>query len=361
MIERNAACYQLLGNEIAGCKGHHFSFFLDRIGPRCSGPFLPLHGVCMRHLCGENQTAIELSGKELRPVSIECRFQSPTFGQVFLKIFEIPTLHPTTGNYSGSFLNIEFVSKQQEIEKAIEQRLADELMWEAYAPSYDRILPHLPFYTECVARHLEATSKAGKIKILDIGSGTGIATKEMLDFGHSVTAVEPNRAMLRCFNKKRLGNSTGGLTLIEDTAEKLPHLSDESFDAVTGLLAFFAIQDPYTALDEAKRLLRSGGTLIITEPSAKFDANQLLRKGQESLEEQRLLPRLEKDWKKIQSVAPNLSRMIRNIQSCGDTTAKIDSFSAESIYEHFIENGYHDVAITPSHAGNCATITAIKP
>ncbi len=361
MADKNAACDQLFGKDTAGCKGQHFKYFIDRIRPRCSGPILPPNGVFRRHLCNDIVVPSDLSSSELRPAITGLDYDSPAFGLVRLRVIEIPNIHPTTGRCAGSLLSFEIDPSLEEIRNAIDKRLAHELMWEVYATSYDRILPHLPFYTECVDRHLNAVNQLGKATVLDVGSGTGIATEMMLRAGHRVTAVEPNRAMLRSFHLKQSEDVRDRLRIIEDTAEELPHLDTESFDVVTVLLAFFDMQDPHSALSEAKRLLTSGGTLIVTEPSLNFNVEHLMKVAEDSLKEQGLLRSLFEDWKNIQSVAPIISNTIRKTQSHTNPRNRMQAFTAESIHENLIDEGYADVVFTPSHAGNCATVIGVKP
>ena len=137
-------------------------------------------------------------------------------------------------------------------------------MWDVYAASYDRVMPELPFYKEVVERHCAAIEEERVRTVLDLGAGTGAVALPMLKLGKRVTAVDIGRATLARLYAKLDDADADRLTVIEDTAESLPQLRDEAFDAVNVLLAFFDMNDPEAALGEALRLLRKGGKLILT-------------------------------------------------------------------------------------------------
>jgi ubiquinone/menaquinone biosynthesis C-methylase UbiE len=92
-----------------------------------------------------------------------------------------------------------------------------------------------------------------------------MACIRLLGAGKRVTAVDIRRAMLERMYSKLHDEWVDRLTVVEDTAERLPHLGDNAFDGVTVLLAFFDMNDPIAALAEAQRVLKPGGTVVITE------------------------------------------------------------------------------------------------
>src|SRR5262249_46045087 len=158
--------------------------------------------------------------------------------------------------------------------------------------SYDRILPEMPFYQEVVERHCAALGGAALGTVLDVGAGTGSVTVRLLGAGKRVTAIDISRAMLERLYRKLEGPWIDRLTVIEDTAEQLPHLRDETFDGVTVLLAFFDMDIPLAALAEVQRVLKPGGTLVLTEPRACFNVAELMAAGEESLRARGLRERL---------------------------------------------------------------------
>jgi len=95
-----------------------------------------------------------------------------------------------------------------------------------YRPSYPAdYLNYL--FTECGLRDDSV--------IADIGAGTGILTRQLLDRGLKVFAVEPNRDMRKAAERGLVGYH--GFTSVNGTAEETG-LPDESVDLITSAQAF---------------------------------------------------------------------------------------------------------------------------
>jgi len=95
--------------------------------------------------------------------------------------------------------------------------------------------------------------------VADVGSGTGIFTRLLLDHGYRVWAVEPNAAM-RAKAESDLAR-TPGFTSVDATAEhtKLP---DRSMSLYTAAQAFHWFE-PVAARREAMRILRPGASVFL--------------------------------------------------------------------------------------------------
>ena len=95
--------------------------------------------------------------------------------------------------------------------------------------------------------------------IADIGSGTGILSKQLLDIGKSVIAVEPN-ADMRVFAEHILGEYKK-FTSINATAESTT-LKDSSVDLITVAQAFHWF-DKTMFKEECKRILKPNGKVVL--------------------------------------------------------------------------------------------------
>jgi len=126
------------------------------------------------------------------------------------------------------------------------------------------------------------------------------------------------------------------------------------------LLAFFDMHDPWSALRETQRLLKPGGTLIMTEPRACFNVDQLMTAAEESLRVKGLLERLAADWKRIQSVAPLIRDTIRDSQARTTGTSLEQNWHAEAILEIMRRDEFSNLTFCEFHLGNCTTITGKK-
>jgi demethylmenaquinone methyltransferase/2-methoxy-6-polyprenyl-1,4-benzoquinol methylase len=97
--------------------------------------------------------------------------------------------------------------------------------------------------------------------VLDLGSGTGAAYKQLANF--DVTALDPDAKMLQLnkFSKKIIAN-----------AENIP-LDDNSIDTVYCAFVWRNVKDTQRALSEIKRVLRPNGVFILldmTRPKKKI-------------------------------------------------------------------------------------------
>lgn len=95
-----------------------------------------------------------------------------------------------------------------------------------------------------------------RVRVLDIGAGTGKLTQALVGGGHEVVAVEPLEPMRRL-----LARELPRVEVLDATAESLP-LPDGSVDAVTAGAAFHWF-DFDAALGQIRRVLRPPGVLAM--------------------------------------------------------------------------------------------------
>lgn len=294
VLEVNCALRELTKTDPAVCKGRSYEHLVMQIGANLQGSLISHSSIIAKHLLRSGEG---FSGFKLEDLSINeeiCIYNTPEFGAAKLRTTETPLIDVSTGDIQGALLSMEIleIEHRSQYQDALRKRFTHELMWEIYAASYDRILLELPFYQEVLKRHISAMSSSAIKHILDIGAGTGNVSVQLLQKDKIITAVDTSNAMLKKFYSKLDEVVVTNLTIIEDTAERLPHLEKGCFDGITVLLAFFDMQDPFSALEEAIRLLKSGGTLIVTEPKACFNVTELMAFAERHLREKGLMERL---------------------------------------------------------------------
>ena len=106
--------------------------------------------------------------------------------------------------------------------------------------------------------------------IADVGSGTGIFSRLLLQSGYRVVAIEPNREM-RIYAEKDL-SEFHRFESVCGSAEKTT-LTDSSIDAITMAQAFHWC-DIEPAITEFYRILKPGAPLFLIWNERKVDNNR---------------------------------------------------------------------------------------
>jgi SAM-dependent methyltransferase len=137
-----------------------------------------------------------------------------------------------------------------------EERIRRGASFGAVAAAYDE---HRPDYPEaavrwCLRPVLASAADASRLRVLDVGAGTGKLTGVLARLGADVTAVEPDPAM-----RAELCRRLPGIPALAGRAEAIP-LPDNSVDAVLcgQSLHWFDLD---AALPEIARVLAGGGVL----------------------------------------------------------------------------------------------------
>lgn len=114
--------------------------------------------------------------------------------------------------------------------------------------------------------------------VADVGSGTGILTRRLLELGCDVTGVEPNREMREAAEASLVGCTRFRSV---DARAEATGLGDASVDLVTAAQAFHWF-DAAAARREFARILRPGGRVALVWNERCSDTTPFLR-GYEAL------------------------------------------------------------------------------
>ncbi|MFE9426656.1 class I SAM-dependent methyltransferase [Kitasatospora sp. NPDC006697] len=125
----------------------------------------------------------------------------------------------------------------------------------AVAAEYDRARPSYPPELFEAIERLAGRPLAGA-DVLDVGAGTGIATRLLAERGARVIAVEPSGGMAA-----QLHAVSPWIPVVRGVGDELP-CHDDSADLVTYAQAFHWT-DAAKSVPEAIRVLRPGGALVL--------------------------------------------------------------------------------------------------
>ncbi|MFE4540922.1 class I SAM-dependent methyltransferase [Streptomyces scopuliridis] len=129
------------------------------------------------------------------------------------------------------------------------------LSFDAVADQYDAARPGYPPALFDAIEELTGRPLKGS-RVIDVGAGTGIATRLLRSRGALVTAVEPGPRMAA-----RLRRAAPGVPLVRGLGDALP-LADGCADLVTYAQSWHWT-DPARSVPEALRVLRPGGALAL--------------------------------------------------------------------------------------------------
>ena len=139
--------------------------------------------------------------------------------------------------------------------------------WRTYddvAETYERV--HAIRFAE-VARDLVAqTGFDAGARVLDVGTGTGVAAQVAADAGAQVVGIDESLGMLRIARRERPKVPTVAAEAIDEP------FRSSSFDAVIGSFVLAHFNKVETALFDTNRVLRVGGRIGFTSWADGVDA-----------------------------------------------------------------------------------------
>lgn len=128
-----------------------------------------------------------------------------------------------------------------------------------FSDRVETYIMYRPSYPKQLIEYLNKQLHLKNLVVADIGAGTGILTKLLLDNGNSVCAIEPNINMRNaCIS---LLSSYENVTFIDGTAEKT-YLKDDSVDAIFVAQAFHWFR-ANEAVKEFYRIIKKNGYIVL--------------------------------------------------------------------------------------------------
>lgn len=133
-------------------------------------------------------------------------------------------------------------------------------VFDGFAEEYDARRSGYP--DELVEAALELAGLRDGSRVVEVGSGTGKLTEELVARGLHVDAVEPGPNMIEVA-RRRVGNSP--LVEFHNARFEEVDLPEGAFDAVFAASSFHWVE-PHRGWAKAAELLRPGGTIALLQP-----------------------------------------------------------------------------------------------
>src|SRR6266850_1340894 len=138
--------------------------------------------------------------------------------------------------------------------------MASRYRYDDVAPDYDAAMRPLDrwFLARLRRRAIDLLPK--NARLLEVGAGTGI-NFSFYSSEQTGVAAEPSGGMLQIARGK---SRPAGISLVRSCAEQLP-FEQGSFDSALATLVFCSVASPQNALSELRRVVKTGGTVVLLE------------------------------------------------------------------------------------------------
>lgn len=108
-----------------------------------------------------------------------------------------------------------------------------------------------------------AHSAMPRLRVLDVGTGTGVLAMLAAELGHDVTGIDLSEGMLAQARRRALDAGIAVTWLAGDAAD--PPVEPASFDAVVGRHVIWTLPDPEHALVAWRTVVRPGGLIAVID------------------------------------------------------------------------------------------------
>jgi ArsR family transcriptional regulator len=138
--------------------------------------------------------------------------------------------------------------------------------FETHADQWDQM--HQDFYsTDVIDALVEHSALGPNAHVLDVGTGTGFIAGGLAARAGRVTGTDSSPAMLGRARTNLAGLGVGNVELVEADLDRFP-LGDGAVDAAVANMVLHHAPDPAAMITEMARVVRSGGSVAVTDELA---------------------------------------------------------------------------------------------
>jgi ArsR family transcriptional regulator len=135
--------------------------------------------------------------------------------------------------------------------------------FERVATDWDTM--RLAYYDERVIEKMAEVSGVDEnSEVADVGTGTGFVAAGLAPWVKQVVGIDSAPAMLEVARENLRALSVSNVDLVVGDAARLP-LEDSSVDAAVANMVLHHAMDPAAMLREMARVVRPGGTVVVTD------------------------------------------------------------------------------------------------
>ena len=209
-------------------------------------------------------------------------------------------------------------------------------------------------YRAFMDEHVLALGLSSGDRVVDLGSGTGDFGLRLLERAVEVSAAElvqvdlVREALVRARSRLCKVAGTCGVRisyLTADLGSPVP-LADESADAAVASLLVSYVPKPADFLEDARRILRPGGRLVVSTPVRDADISKVYMDGLEELSPERVRREFGEDvevvFDELQREYLNRGAMLMDLEEAG----AFHFWDAEELVEMVTRAGFCDVTAT---------------
>jgi ubiquinone biosynthesis O-methyltransferase len=134
--------------------------------------------------------------------------------------------------------------------------------WDSFSVKYDRFIAKYAHETYAKSLRLMKQELSGDLKVLEIGTGTGIVSLSIADKVKSVTAIDYAPEMIKVANAKLEESNFKNIEFKLNSAMNIEQ-PEKSFDVIIASNLFHLLPEPKEVLHEIKRVLADNGKIIL--------------------------------------------------------------------------------------------------